>query len=360
MKCKKCKRLIEDNSIYCNWCGHRQLKDSIEIHVPAPQRKGNKFYSRVTVGEERVYISANSEDEYYAKAKAAKSRQIEIKKAAPKLALGTAIDRYIKDNDSVLSPSTINGYKSYRKTRFQAYMDNDINQINFQKMINDEAKKVSPKTVHNAWRLVTASLKHADISIPEINLPQKRKSERPWLDYEQIQSFTSALHNKPYELGALLALNGLRRSELLHLTAEDIDTEKAIIKVHGSSVVGADNKLIDKPTNKNTTSTRLVHIVIPRITELVKNKSGRLITTNPTTLYGSINKLCTKHGLPAPGVHGLRHSYVALCFHLKVSPDTVMREGGWSNLQTVNNVYRHLAAADANSDIVKLEQFFSK
>lgn len=360
MKCKRCKRLIEDNSIYCNWCGWKQLTDSTEIRVPTPQRKGNKWFARVTVGEERVYISADSEEEYYAKAKAAKSRQIEIKKAAPKLTLGTAIDRYIKDNDSVLSPSTINGYKSYRKTRFKAYMDCDVTQINYQRMINDESKQFSPKTVHNAWRLVTASLRSLDVPIPEVNLPQKRKAERPWLDYTQIQSFTSALQGKPYELGALLALNGLRRSELLHLTAEDIDTEKAVIHVHGSSVVGAGNKLVDKPTNKNTTSTRIVHIVIPRITELVKNKTGRLITTNPTTLYGSINKLCTKHGLPAPGVHGLRHSYVALCFHLQVSPDTVMREGGWSNLQIVNNVYRHLAAADANADIVKLEQFFTK
>ena len=336
------------------------MTDSTEVRVPIPQRKGNIWFARVTIGDERIYISADSEDEYYAKARAAKSRQIEIKKAPPKLTLGKAIDNYIKDNDSTLSPSTINGYRSYRKTRFLSYIGMDVSQINYQRMINDEAKKVSPKTVHNAWRLVTASLAHANIPIPSVNLPQKAKPDKQWLDFEQIQTFCTALKGKPYELGALLALNGLRRSEILFLTAENIDTVKGIIHITGSSVIGADNKLIDKATNKTRLSSRDVHIVIPRITELVKNKSGRLITTNPTTLYGSINKLCLKCELPQPGVHGLRHSYVALCFHLGVSPDTVMREGGWSNLTTVNNVYRHLAAADACADITKIAQFYAQ
>ena len=310
------------------------------------------------VGGDRVYVSAESEDEYYAKARATKSGLIEKKKALPKLALGKAIDKYIKDNDAVLSPSTINAYKSYRKTRFKGYMEQDVGEINYQRMVNEEARTKASKTVHNAWRLVTASLAHANRPIPKINLPQKRKSQRPWLDYEQIQKFTAALKDKPYELGALLALNGLRRSELLHLDSADIDIEKNLIYVRGASVMGVDNKLVDKDTNKNTSSTRTVHIAIPRIAELVSGKKGRLITTNPTTLYDSINTLCRNIGLPEVGVHGLRHSYISLCFHLGWNMQTVMQEGGYSNPQTVNEVYRHLASQDANADIEKMRQYY--
>lgn len=359
MKCKKCRREIENNSIFCNWCGYRQLTDSTEVKVPPPRRKGSVWYNQVTIGDNRTYISGDSEEEYYAKARAAKSGFLKIKKASPKLSLGKAIDNYIKDNDQVLSPSTLNAYRSYRKTRFQAYMDMDVSKINYQRMVNSEAQGLSPKTVHNAWRLVTASLSHAKVQVPSINLPQKCKVQRPWLDYEQIQTFISALHNKPYELGALLALNGLRRSEILHLTAEDVDTDNGLIFVHGSSVIGSNNKLVDKDTNKNITSTRTVHIVIPRLNELIRGKEGRLITTNPTTLYGSINKLCEKHKLPKVGVHGLRHSYISLCFHLGWDIQTVMREGGYSNPQTINEVYRHLAAQDANADIQKMKDFYA-
>ena len=358
MKCKRCKREIPENSIYCNWCGHKQLTDSTEVRVPVPTKRGNKYVAQVTVGGERVFVSGDSEDEYYAKARAAKSGLIEMKKAAPKLTLGTAIENYIKDNDAVLSPSTINSYQSYRKTRFKGYMDDDVSKINFQQMVNEEAKNYSAKTVHNAWRLVTAALAHAKVPICPINLPPKCKVQRPWLDYQQIELFCKAIYGKPYELGALLALNGLRRSELLHLAADDVDTEHGLIFVRGASVVGTGNKLVDKDTNKTHSSTRTVHIAIPRLNELLKGKTGRLITTNPTTLYGSINDLCRSVSLPEVGVHGLRHSFASLAYHLKWSEVTTMREGGWSNTDTVHRIYTHLASQDANADIKRMQDFY--
>ena len=217
---------------------------------------------------------------------------------------------------------------------------------------------LNAETVRNAFALVTAALDHSGYQKPKIKLPKKAKSDRPWLDYEQIQEFLEALQGKPYEIGAILALHGLRRSELLHITAEDIDTQAEIIHVRGASVIGEGNKLVDKKTNKNTTSTRDVHIVIPRLTELVNGKEGRLITTNPSTLYGSINGLCERVGLPQVGVHGLRHSYISLCFHLGWNIQTVMREGGYSDMQTVNEVYRHLAAQDANADIERMKNYY--
>lgn len=359
MKCKKCKREIADNSIYCNWCGHKQLTAANEVRVPKPQKKGNKWVSQVTVNEERVYISADSEEEYYAKAAAAKTRQIEIKRTPSKLTLGEVIDRYIRDN-SVLSPSTLNAYKSYRKTRFQSYMGRSVASIPFQRMVSEEYSKVKAKTVHNAWRLVTASLSHCGLPVPNVNLPQAVKAERPWLDFEQIGVFLAAIYGKPWELGALLALNGLRRSEILHLTSDDIDAKNGIIHVRGASVIGEGNKLTDKDTNKNKTSTRDVHIVIPRLTYLLVGRTGRLVTLNPTTLYGLVNGVCEKYGLPKVGVHGLRHSYISLCFHIGWNPQTVMREGGYSNLQTVNEVYRHLATQDANKDINAAKDFFAE
>ncbi len=359
MKCKRCKREIADNSIYCNWCGHQQLTASNEVRVPMPMRKGNTWFAQLTVDGQRVYVSGESEEEYYAKSRAAKSELIEIKKAAPKITLGAAVDNYINDNDAVLSPSTINAYKSYRRTRFKAYMSEDVEQINYQRMINEECKKVSPKTVHNAFRLVTASLKHEGIAISEVNLPQKHKTERPWLDYQQIQILLDKCKGKPYELGILLGLHGLRRSEMLHLTSDDVDTERGLIYVRGASVIGENNKLTDKATNKTTSSTRTVNIVIPRLNDVVKDKKGRLITTNPTTMYGLINGLCEKNGLPKVGVHGLRHSFASLAYHLGWSELTTMREGGWSNPDTVHRIYTHLAAQDANEDIQRMKKFYS-
>lgn len=359
MKCKRCKRTIPDNSIYCNWCGHKQLTDSTEIRVPVPKHKGNAWFAQVTVDGERVYISGDTEEEYYAKARAAKSGLIEAKKAAPKLTLGTAIDRFIHDRDAVLSPSTIKSYKSYRAHRLADYMDTDVNAINYQRMINEESRVVSPKTVHNLWRLVMASLKHADIPVPSVNLPQKTKADRPWLDYQQIQTLLAVCKDKPYELGVVLGLHGLRRSEILHLTADDIDLDRGVIHVRGASVIGSNGRLVDKDTNKTSLSTRDVHIVIPRLNSLISGLNGRLITDHPNTLYREVNAVCRGSGLPQVGVHGLRHSFASLAYHLQWSEATTMREGGWSNPDTVHKIYTHLAAQDANEDIRRMKRFYS-
>ena len=359
MKCKRCKREIPDNSIFCNWCGHQQLTASNEVRVPKPPHKGSAWYATVMVDGQRTYVSGESEEEYYAKAQAVKTRQLEIKKAAPRLTLGTAIDKYLKDNGNLISPSTLNGWESYRRTRFKSYMDMDIAAIPYQKMINDELEIVSGKTVTNAYDLVRHALDYAKYQRPQVKLPKKKKSQRAWLDYEQIATFLIALRGKPYELGALLALHGLRRSEILHLTADDIDTERGLIYVRGASVVGTGNKLVDKDDNKTEHSYRIVHIVIPRLNDVVGGKKGRLITTNPTTMYGLINRLCEKNNLPQVGVHGLRHSFASLAYHLKWSELTTQQEGGWKDSKVVHEIYTHLAAQDANADIDRMKKFYS-
>ena len=357
MKCKH--ERAPTHAAFCPDCGARLIQQRGEVRVPMPTQRGNLWSAQITVDGERAYISGESEEEYYAKARAVKLDLIEHKKTAPKLTLGAAIDNYINDNDAVFSPSTIAAYKSYRRTRFKNFMDEDISLINYQRMINDESKKVSPKTVHNAWRIVTAALNHANRPIPKVNLPQKVKTERPWLDYQQISILLDKCKGKPYELGILLGLHGLRRSEILHLSSDDIDTERGLIYVRGASVVGENNKLTDKSTNKTTSSTRTVNIVIPRLNDVIEGKQGRLLQTNPTTLYALINKLCEKNGLPQVGVHGLRHSFASLAYHLGWSELTTMREGGWSNPDTVHRIYTHLAAQDANADVQSMKDFYS-
>ena len=307
-----------------------------------------------------MYVAASTEEEYYAKARATKQGLLETKKAAPKITLRAAIEKYIKANDKVLSPSTIRGYTTYKNNRFSNYMDKPIDRIDYQRMVNEELAYVKPKTVINAYRLVTASLGALDYELPKINLPQATKAKRPWLDYEQIQILLDKCKDKPCELGILLGLHGLRRSEILHLTADDIDIKRGRIFVHGASVVGSNHQLVDKDTNKNITSTRTVNIVIPRLNDVISGKVGKLISGNPNTLWRQINCVCRENDLPEVGVHGLRHSYISLCFHLGWDMQTVMYQGGYSNMQTVNDVYRHLAAQDANADIEKMREFYAE
>ena len=360
MKCKRCKRDIPENSIFCNWCGHQQLTTSTDVRVPVPRRKGNTWYSQVMVADERVYISADTEEEYYAKARAAKTRQIETKKCPAKLTLGEAMKSYIKANDATLSPSTLKAYKSYADHRFAKYADQQIDRIDFQRMINEESKMVSAKTIKNAWRLVTASMRYKGIDPPSINLPQVQKNERPWLDFEQVKVFCDAVRGKECEIPALLALNGLRRSELLFLTSDEVDLKCAKIAIHGARVVSPDGGYVDKTVAKNATSARSVKIIIPRLLELLQNRTGRLVTAHPSAIAKQINRVCRQNNLPEVGFHGLRHSYISLGFHLGVQDLTIASQVGHSTVATTHNIYRHLAERDRETELKRVSEFFEE
>lgn len=81
---------------------------------------------------------------------------------------------------------------------------------------------MAAKTLQNEWRLVKSVLKQYKIDTDVTLLPQIVRDELPWLDFEQIKIFLAAVRGEPCELGALLALHSLRRSEILALTPDGI------------------------------------------------------------------------------------------------------------------------------------------
>jgi len=365
MYCPHCKFVTPVYSIFCCMCGERVKKEkrtrSMQMPVPAPrQLRSGSWTAQLMMDGKRVSITAETEEEYYIKARAIKAGLIEASKQEKKISVGAALDEYIESKSNILSPSTIKGYKSVRANRFQGIMLKDVRSgINWQKAINDEAAHAEAKTVSNAWHLVQAAVRAQGVEVPEMALPKIAKSDRPWLDYEQIQVFLKAVKGQPCEMAALLALHGLRRSELLAMTAEKINLDKGTMQVEGAKVYGDGGTLVDKKLNKTASSRRTVHIMIPRLEELVKGKKGVLVTTMPNTSYVQINRVCEAAGLPKVGVHGLRHSFASLAYHLGWSEAATMREGGWTNSKTVHGIYTHLAAQDLDADALKMRQFYA-
>lgn len=355
MKCRNCRRVIEENSIYCNWCGSKQIREEAEISVPRPrQLKSGSYSAQIMVAGHRITVTRGTEAEYYAEARALKAGLLEQKKAPQRHTLGEILDKYISDNENILSPSTIRGYEYIRKGRFKPYVGQYIDAIPWQRMLNEEAAKCSEKTLANAWALVAAALKAESQPILDINLPAIPRHELNWLDYEQIQKLLAVSRGSNIELPIILALHSLRLSELLPLTVDDIDTS---IHVYRSVVFDRNNRMIAKQTNKTTTSTRDIPILIPRLKEILP-ESGKLVNMHPNSIHKAINSVCKRAGLPPVGVHGLRRSFASLGYHLKWSERSIMAIGGWSNLQTVHNIYIKLAEKDISEDVKRMQNYY--
>ena len=172
------------------------------------------------------------------------------------------------------------------------------------------------------------------------------------------------LKNTTYEIPVLLALHGLRRSEILAMTYEKIDINANTITVHGSAVMDKDGTLVQKVTNKNVSSRRVIPIMIPELTEAIKaipedTRTGNVFNGNVNTLYRFINRICESNNLPLVGVHGLRHSFASLAFHLGLTEQETMELGGWSDYNTMRSIYTHLAQADRIKGHNKIADFFA-
>ena len=366
MKCKYCGNTVPDNSVFCNICGERlvkvKAKAKTEISVPKPrQLKNGDWWVQLMVKGQSEYVSAATEAECKAKARAVKLGMLEMTKKKGGKSLEKACRDFIASRSSVLSPSTISGYEAIIRTRFLAYMQKDYLQINWQQMVNAEAALCSPKTLKNAWGFVCAVLRAEGLDKPNVRLPQLVTDELPWLTPEQIPVFLDAVKDKPCELAALFALHGLRKSEFIALTPESIRNGQ--ICVDAARVRNKHNELVYKKATKNISSRRNVKIRIPRLRELLAESDtppGEFyVSMSTNNLHTAINRVCDSANLPHVGCHGLRRSFASLCYYLGLSERETMRDGGWSDIQTMHKKYIKLADAEESAPDA-MSEFYEK
>lgn len=329
-----------------------------KISIPKPHRLADgRLCGQIMVNGHREYVYGWNMADY-------KNNCILVKSGKTKRVtddtLSEIIVKYINENDAVLSPSTIRGYNTILNNAFKAYMDKPVSKINWQEMVNTEAKQKSKgaKTVKNEWSLVSTALKARQIEFTTPTLPKRKKVERKFLDYKQIETFYEGIKDTDIELPCLLALHSLRKSEILALDAKDIDRKAFKIHVHGAVVRNQYGEWVRKETNKTDASTRDIPIVMVRLVEIAPTE-GPVIEHYYDKLYEKINKVCRDKGLPEVGVHGLRHSFCSLAYHLNWKMMTTMKVGGWSNPAIPNEIYTHLAEQDMNDDIMNMGVYYS-
>lgn len=364
MKCKYCKNQIPDGSIFCNMCGERLIrekkKQKDEIKVPKPVQLPSGSW-RIQLKAEGKSVTESTEAKCIAKAKAIRAGFIEDEKnKIEKVILNDAIQDYISSCDSVLSPSTIDGYKKIGRNHFQKYSSKNVVSIDWQKAINEESKKYSPKTVSNAWGLISRVMRYKGVEVPAVKLPAKEQKDLSWLDFEQIQALLEEIRGDSCEIAVLLALHSLRRSELLAITPNKVDEDG--IHVDGAIVYTADG-LVQKNTNKTGASKRVVPIMIPRLQELFDESEAEpdqpYVSQYFHTVYKHINNACKKAGIPEVGYHGLRRSFASLGYKLGWSERQTMMIGGWSDWRTMHKIYIKLNKSDVDDAAEKMRSLYA-
>ena len=337
------------------------------MKVPEPRKlESGTWFIQLRLNGVSVPVSASTEKECRHAAGLIKSEYMagkrQIQKAKTEPTLRQAIDNYISARSNTLSSSTIRGYEIIRDNRFKSVMDKKLSDIkDWQKICNAEAKNMSAKSLKNSWYLVASVLKEQDAEVPNIKMPQVVSKEHAYLEPEQIPIFISAVKGEKCEIAALLALSSLRCSELCALDWENVDLEKQSILVSGAMVQGQNNQFVTKQTNKSKSARRYVPIMMPALASAlsaVEDKTGNVVTQRPNTIFRQINKVCANNNLPLVGVHGLRHSFASLAYHLDMPEKVAMQIGGWSDRETMSKIYTHLSQKDVSKYGDEMKQFY--
>ena len=336
------------------------------MKVPEPRKlKSGTWFIQLRLNGVSVPVTADTKTECRRQAELIKAEHRTGKKALSKNArsvtLDDAVEAYIQSRRDVLSPATIRGYEIIRRNRFRDQAEARLSDISWQKAISAEAKLCGPKTLRNAWGLMVSVLSFYELPVPNVQLPQLIQADKAWLEPEQIPVFVEEVKKEPFGIPALLALHGLRRSEIYALDWPAVDLKKKTLTVRGAVVPNEKHKYVRKDTAKNYTSQRTIPIMIPELAELLRKAKGEgrpVVEGAPGSLLKQINRVCARCGLPLVGVHGLRHSFASLGYHLGIPEQQMMELGGWADMTTMNRIYTHIAKVDRLKSESKLTGFF--
>ena len=282
-----------------------------------------------------------------------------VRSDAPSAPLGVLIDNYIDSKRNVLSPSTVERYERIRKRHFQNIMSAPLDRITSERVqaeINSMSAEYAPKTVRNAYGLITATL---DMFAPDVKyrvtMPAKVKIEYNIPTTEDVHNLIEYASPNLKTAIMLAAYCGLRRGEIAALTSDDIAGDT--IHVNKSAVYDSDGKVVIKRP-KTYHSDRFV--TMPDVVRKhIANKVGRIVPITLSTITREFDKLRDRLGLKCR-FHDLRHYYASALHAIGVPDQYIMFSGGWKSDFMLKSVYRNTLDDFKAENDAKINRFFSK
>ena len=348
-KNKGCAREIDGDSVYCKWCGTRQVREkkTKDAAPAARQLPSGAWTCRVRVGGQDVSVTRPTKAEAQAEAMAVKHGLKQPEKTSVNMTLAEAYAAYLTSRESVLSPSTVAGYKRLERNTFQRLMPMQLSAITSELIQREIAamvrEKKSPKYVANAEGLLSSVLKQA---MPEkqfsLRLPPKRKPNLRQPDDKEIGAIMAAFRGSAVELPVLMALwMGMRLSEILGARHEDIDGGK--LHICRAVVLDENNQPAEKDSAKTYAGDRWVSVpgYIAQLIAATGRDSGPLVTFSGAAIYKRFVRTLDQAGIPRCRFHDLRHINAAVMVRLGVDSKYAQERNGWASDRMYKQVYAY-------------------
>jgi integrase len=276
-----------------------------------------------------------------------------------------------------LSPTTIQGYRKDIYTYADKYIGSaliaKILPMHIQEMINDFAKNHSEKTCQNLLGTISNVFKFAAVNksiksnpCQNIKIPRDNEPYQYYIyDEAEYNKLLDYVTGTTEEIPILLAgLCGLRASEIMGLTWNDIDFENHIIHIR-RACIHVNGVVMERKTKTRTSFRKIVApaYVIERL-RLYKGL-GYVYPKKDGTPESGANfvkrfaRMLKKAGLPHTRLHDLRHFNATMMLKLGISDKEAAARLGHSDTNMTKK-YQHVLENMRNKPADMLDSIVRK
>ena len=263
------------------------------------------------------------------------------------------------------------GYcKNYFYPAFNGLMMTEVTKAIIQNLVNLASKQIAPRTVQDMiGSVLKPILKEAVgekmiesnpaefVKLPKVR--NKKKTKGTALTDEEIQElFIVSKDHYQWVALPLLFFTGMRRSELLALTWDDVDLDNHFIYIN-KSLVKTNNEMLLTDYNKTEESTRCIPISEQLCYLLKQYKAtygkGRKIVIgqmkedtymDPNNFSRTFRTWTKKAGITRTiGVHAYRHTFITMCIQQHEPCEYIMSVTGHADPRMITH-YADLHRAD--------------
>ena len=367
MYCMKCRKQIEDDSVYCKYCGKKQ----VSTNAPKPKKRANgmgtvyklpgrrrkPWLAMATVDDKRVVIGTYAtQTEGYIALEGLRNNSM------PYLydyTVQQIYDMLVEQNRDKLTESGLTNYKSgfnhlkpYAKMKMR-----DIRTIHFQEAINraeEQGKGYATwKKIQNVGSLMCQIAMANDLIDKNyaqlVNMPHvHKKKDKVSFSEEQLKRLWELWEEDSVAMAVLaMCYNGLRINEFLDLKKEHIDLNERIINAPGSKTEAGKHRIIPIPQD-----------VVPLYEKMMLSDGEYLFPTSNGNRWDAGNfrkrafyETLKKYGLDTNNgekitPHSCRHTYAALCVKSALHEKATMDLMGHTKYSTTVELYAEATKKD--------------
>lgn len=269
-----------------------------------------------------------------------------------RLSFENAAKEYIVTKENVLSPSTIRGYYGIINALSKTFLSKNIltiTTLDVQREINAYSKNHAPKTVKNMNGFITAVMRMFCPNTQIITTLPQRVRKAPYIPSdEDVKRILQAAEGTKFKIPIILAIYGLRRSEICALDATT-DLNGNILTINKALVQNEHGEWVLK-TTKSECGTRSIFLP-DSVIELIRD-AGIIYKGDPSRISRFLMKKQDELGIPRFSLHKLRHYYASMAHSLGIPDQYIMQDGGWKTKSVLDAVYQH-AMSDKKNDMQK-------